>query len=105
MFYKRYSDASKFADRQVLAKNIDQHQSDHGQHCAFPKRFYMKSLNESDLKIITVYFMLSEFSEVSLCFRTLSSINEPRCEKTGLRGFRPGLTQTRLYNHRRWLEA
>ena len=23
--------------------------------------------------------------------------NKPRCEKTGLRGFRPGLTQTRLY--------
>ena len=32
-------------------------------------------------------------------------IYEPRCEKTGLRGFRPSPTQTRLYNHRRWLEA
>ena len=32
-------------------------------------------------------------------------IIEPRCEKTGLRGFRPGLTQTGLYNHRRLLEA
>ena len=31
--------------------------------------------------------------------------NEPRCEKTGLRGFRPGPTQTRLYSYRRWLEA
>ena len=30
---------------------------------------------------------------------------EPRCEKTGLRGFRPGPTQTGLYIHRRWLEA
>ena len=30
---------------------------------------------------------------------------EHRCEKTGLRGFRPGPTQTRLYNHTRWLEA
>ena len=30
---------------------------------------------------------------------------EPRCEKTGLRGFRPGPTQTRLYSHIRWLEA
>ena len=30
---------------------------------------------------------------------------EPRCEKTGLRGFRPGPTQTRLYSHTRWLEA
>ena len=30
---------------------------------------------------------------------------EPRSEKTGLRGFRPGQTQTRLCSHRRWLEA
>ena len=30
---------------------------------------------------------------------------ESRCEKTGLRGFRPGPTQTGLYNHTRWLEA
>ena len=30
---------------------------------------------------------------------------EPCCEKTGLRGFRPGLTQTGLCSHRRWLEA
>ena len=29
----------------------------------------------------------------------------PGCEKTGLRGFRPGPTQTGLYNNRRWLEA
>ena len=28
---------------------------------------------------------------------------EPRCEKTGL--LRPGLTQTGLYSHRKWLEA
>ena len=31
--------------------------------------------------------------------------NEPRCEKTGLRGFQPGPTQTRLNNYRRRLEA
>ena len=30
---------------------------------------------------------------------------EPRCEKTGLRGFRPGLTQTGLYSHRKELES
>ena len=30
---------------------------------------------------------------------------EPHQEKTCLRGFRPGLTQTWLYNHRSWLEA
>ena len=32
-------------------------------------------------------------------------IHEPRCEKTGLWDFQPGLTQTRLYNHIKWLEA
>ena len=32
-------------------------------------------------------------------------ITEPRREKTGLRGFRPGLTQTGLYSHRSRLEA
>ena len=30
---------------------------------------------------------------------------EPRSEKTGLRGFQPGPTQTGLYSHRRWLEV
>ena len=30
---------------------------------------------------------------------------EPRSEKTGIRGFRAGPTQTGLYNHTRWLEA
>ena len=34
-----------------------------------------------------------------------SHIIEPRSEKTGLRGFRPGPTQTGLCSHRRWLEA
>ena len=29
------------------------------------------------------------------------TIYEPRCEKTGLRGFRPGPTQTGLYSQRR----
>ena len=32
-------------------------------------------------------------------------IYEPRCEKTGLRGFQPGPTKNGLYCHRRWLEA
>ena len=36
------------------------------------------------------------------CFRDLLLlINEPRSEKTGLRGFRPGPIQTGLYSHRR----
>ena len=39
----------------------------------------------------------------SLCHN--AEIYEPRYEKTGLQGFRPSPTQTRLYSHRRWLEA
>ena len=47
-------------------------------------------------------------SGIELCFakhwhRVI--INEPRCEKTGLRGFRPGPIQTGLYSYTRWLEA
>ena len=34
-------------------------------------------------------------------FLTCAKITEPRREKPGLRGFRPGLTQLELYKHRR----
>ena len=37
--------------------------------------------------------------------RSYIGIIEPRREKTGIRGFRPGPTQTGLYSHRRWFEA
>ena len=47
---------------------------------------------------------LSDVIWLMRAFR-LSIGHEPRCEKTGLRGFRPGPTQTRLYSYRRWLEA
>ena len=42
--------------------------------------------------------------KVSHCYNSIvrGSSNEPRCEKTGLWGFRPGPTQTGLYRHRRW---
>ena len=33
------------------------------------------------------------------------AIYDPPIEKTGLLGFRPGLTQTSLHSHRRWLGA
>ena len=37
--------------------------------------------------------------------RKLHFTYEPGCEKTGLRSFRPGTTQTGLYSNRKWLEA
>ena len=51
--------------------------------------------------------ILSRYSSASGCIfiHETVKLNEPRCEKTGLRGFRPGPTQTGLYSHIRWLEA
>ena len=42
---------------------------------------------------------ITPMSDGSLSVFRYRIITEPRCEKTGLRGFRPGPTQTRLYNH------
>ena len=39
------------------------------------------------------------------CVTLIGSISEPHREKTGLRGFRPGPTQTGLYKLRKELEA
>ena len=36
---------------------------------------------------------------VSSKFRIKELVYEPRCENTGLRGFRPGPTQTGLHSH------
>ena len=49
----------------------------------------------------------SDFASVYIHLnRDIMSItNEPRREKTGLRGFRPGPTQTGLYKLRKELEA
>ena len=49
------------------------------------------------------FYSLDPTEVLQVGFR-LSSY-EPRSEKTGHRGFRPGPTQTGLYSHRRWLEA
>ena len=54
-------------------------------------QFYVKLLVES-WKIM--------FKGVNSC-----SIYELHHEKICLRNFRPGQTQIRLYNHRRWLES
>ena len=54
-----------------------------------------------------IYFW--EFSFVAKITKinwfTVPKLSEPRSEKTSLRGFRPGPTQTGLCSYRRWLEA
>ena len=54
--------------------------------------------------IVGCLFLLT-FSERFSVSITHFTPYEPHCEKTGLRGFRPGPIQTGLYNHTRWLEA
>ena len=49
----------------------------------FTKRAFSKCCNDHECKILFI----------------ISPLNEPRSEKTGLRSFRPGLTQTGLYSH------
>ena len=50
------------------------------------------------LSVTACYLILS-------CLSMVAIINEPRREKTGLRGFRPGPTQTGLYKLRKELDA
>ena len=67
-------------------------------------------LNEArERKVISTTISLAAGSGLLVCDSRKreehTCINEPRCEKTGLRGFRPGPTQTGLCSHRRRLEA
>ena len=38
---------------------------------------------------------------ISSVLSTVDQVYEPPCEKTGLQGFRPGLTQSGLYSFRK----
>ena len=49
--------------------------------------------------------LMKKGQKLSFSYHQIHTLSEPRCEKTGLRGFRPGPTQSGLYDHRRWLEA
>ena len=51
--------------------------------------------------VMAIMLLRNEVNVLLFCLESF----EPRCEKTGLRGYRPGPTQTGLYNQSRWLEA
>ena len=51
---------------------------------------------EDRLSRVAAQIKMNFLSETVL----INVLNEPRREKTGLWGFRPGLTQTDLYSHR-----
>ena len=53
--------------------------------------------------MLSQFFLRSGLKILTCLF--YQSTCEPRREKNGFRGFRPGLTQTELYKHRSRLEA
>ena len=63
------------------------------------------------LGVIFYFLFLNAMASLLFFHAVLKMMNdylhkyEPRCEKTGLQGFRPGPTQTGLYSHRRLLET
>ena len=56
-------------------------------------------------KIVYLIFVCHMPCTAMLKYDDQPRLFEPRSEKTGLQGFRPGPTQTGLYSYRRWLEA
>ena len=60
--------------------------------------------NAEKRKLVILLFLYEEASSTSGCLGK-AALFEPRCKKTGLRGFRPGPPQTGLYIHSRLLEA
>ena len=57
------------------------------------------------LSVAKVYIRSLRIRSLSLVARNSFLADEPRCEKTGIRGFRPGPTQTGQYNYRICLDA
>ena len=53
-------------------------------------------------EMVCSFILVNHFSMKFLIMLVLIA---PRREKTGLRGFQPGPTQTGLYNQRKWLDA
>ena len=67
--------------------------------------FFNKSMKYQGASCPSLAVGVLSQSRCSCCLRVSSTTYEPPCEKTGLRGFRPGPTQTGLYSYRGWLEA
>ena len=48
---------------------------------------------------VNIYGRIRTFASSFMVHLPDIALNEPHCEKPGLRGFRPGPTRTRLYSH------
>ena len=61
--------------------------------------------HNKDFKYSCIKDIIPLNSAVRCIVQNIHQTFEPHHEKTCLWGFRPGPTQTKLYSHRRWLEA
>ena len=86
---------SKYKKCRNLERQLDQLETDHEE-----KITHLKLSHEEKMRGL----MPGSIRQVGIVHHNLF-IYEPRCEKTGLRGFQPGMTQTGLDNYRRWLKA
>ena len=64
-------------------------------------------ISQHTLNIIYTHVIHLSFLPLKIRLNIISkfNINEPRRDKTGLRGFQPGLTQTDMYSPRSSIEA
>ena len=70
----------------------------------------MYTCSTERMRRLVCAFVVRKFSkQVFSCrgptFIAIRTLSQPRLNKTCLRDFRPGSTQTGLYSHRRWLQA
>ena len=59
------------------------------------KTCFLLSPYEKKISLLNVHYIL-EFECKNVLKNKIKVLNEPRCEKTSLRGFRPGPTQIEL---------
>ena len=70
--------------------------------------FHLQVIIFTAVKIISIFIVKVAYCKLlwsHIIEKNMLPVFEPRCKKTGLRGFRPSPTQTELYSHRRWLKA
>ena len=74
--------------------NIDNVHFEYMVHRIYPAELQLNKANASDTEAAVLDLNLSIHNDI-----VSTKIYKPRCEKTGLRGFRPGPIQTGLRNH------
>ena len=86
----------------AYAGNVSAHNVRASYHVSYHVSYHIYSC-ENNQYIVKVAYCKLLWSHI--IEKNILPVFVPRCEKTGIRGFRPCQTQTKLYSHRRWLKA